>query len=131
MPKNRLVSGFANRNPSVLETVHAIVWMKRHLLGQLKVEALTVIGSFMNPYDLCFDIGAHGGSWTVKLARLVSRGHVYAFEAFPYYSRVLRFTLALLRVRNATVVPRAVTDRDGRVPLIWRNMQGGILTGKT
>ena len=121
----------ANRISPILETAHAIVWTKRHLLGQLQVPALEVLGSFISPDDLCFDVGAHGGSWSVKLARLVSKGHVYAFEALPYYSRVLDITLSLLRIRNVTVVSKAVTDGDRNVPLVWQDSHGGMLTGRT
>ena len=74
-------------------------------------------------------MGAHGGSWTVPLSRLVPDGHVYALEAFPYYARALTLTLRMLRRRNATVLNFAVHDHAGPVQMVSRDATDVPLTG--
>lgn len=102
-----------------------------HLSGQYKVGAISAIKRFVRDDDICFDIGAHGGSWTRPLSRLVKRGHVYAFEAFPYYARVLKMFVRLMGMRNVTVANKAVFDRNGPITLVWRDQYGRRLTGTT
>ena len=67
----------------------------------------------------------------MPVSRALSRGHVYGFEAFPYYARVLRTTLALLGRRNVTVVEGAVSDAEGEVAVVWKDARGERLTGRT
>lgn len=111
--------------------LHAAVWTGRHLTGRLSVPALTVIEErFLQSNHVCLDIGAHGGSWSVGLAKFVRRGHVYSFEAFPYYATALSLALSFLRLNNATVVNAAVSDRPGSVTLVERDLKGKPLTGE-
>jgi FkbM family methyltransferase len=56
---------------------------------------------------------------------------VYAFEALPYYGRVLKTTLWLLGRRNVTVVVGAVSDAEGEVEILWKDPAGRRLTGMT
>ncbi len=61
----------------------------------------------------------------------LTAGHVYAFEALPYYAGVLKSTLALLRRRNVTVVVGAVSDAEGEISIVWKDSDGRRLTGRT
>lgn len=112
---------------------HALLWSFRHLTGQLDIAETSAIRRFIQPGDVCIDIGAHGGSWTKVLSRLVcQQGHVYAFEALPYYAQILRATAAIIRLSNVTVINSAVTNHKGPVPIIWRDATSGErLTGLT
>src|SRR5882724_3600008 len=114
------------------QILHAIVWTKRHLAKNYRVDPVDALAGFIGPDAICIDVGAHAGSWTRPLARLVSpKGHVYAFEGLPYYSEVLSFTMALLRLRNVTVVNRVVADHNKSVRLKWKDHRGNRLTGLT
>lgn len=114
------------------QIVHALVWTKRHLANNYRVDPVDALARFIGPDAICIDVGAHAGSWTRPLARLVSpKGHVYAFEGLPYYSEVLGLTMSLLRLRNVTVVNRVVTDHNKPVRLKWKDHRGNRLTGLT
>jgi FkbM family methyltransferase len=78
--------------------------------------------------DVCIDIGAHIGYYTLLASKLVGRdGHVYAFEPSPTNFRVLEANLALNRVENVTVIAAAVGAAAGRT----RFYEGpGTNTGK-
>lgn len=115
----------------IREVAHALLWAKRHRFGQLRVEEIPHLSRFLQEDDICLDVGAHGGAWTVPLARLVPRGHVYAFEALPYYSRVLGLMLRIARIRNATVLNYAVSDSAAPTSLVWRDSRRRPLTGLT
>jgi FkbM family methyltransferase len=70
------------------------------------------------PGDVCLDLGAHIGYYTVLAARLVGpEGHVYAFEPAPQIYRALCTNVELNRLRNVTPVQLAVGEQEGRALL--------------
>jgi len=113
------------------EYAHSAVWAYRHIAGKFEVAEIEIIGRFLSSQSVCFDVGAHGGSWSRGLARLIPSGHVYGFEALPYYSRVLRRTMKLLGQRNITIINRAVTEKGDPVQMVAADAVGSRLTGKT
>ena len=117
--------------PNLRALAHSLVWTKRHLTGSLPAVDIDPLKPFLNKDDICFDIGAHSGVWTVPLSKLVPSGHVYAIEALPYYATVLRSTLRLLGRKNVTVLNRAAMDVKRSVEIVWRDASGQRLTGLT
>ena len=115
----------------IKQFLHAVIWTKRHLSGQYDVDVMSIVARFIGSNETCLDIGAHAGSWTRPLSKLVKKGHVYAFEALPYYARVLQYTVTLLRLKNVTVFNYAIFDHNKTVKLIWRDKNGRRLTGET
>ena len=111
--------------------IHALVWTYRHLMGKLPEHGLDAISKYLSADSICFDVGAHGGSWSRPLARIVSNGHVYSFEALPYYADVLRRTMKLLGQERVTVLNRAVAEKDGVVQMVRQDCEGKTLTGET
>jgi FkbM family methyltransferase len=111
--------------------LHALVWTRRHLAGELPAPELPLLLPYMEPDDVFLDVGVHAGSWAIPASRALPAGHVYAFEALPYYAKVLKITLALLGRRNVTVVRGAVSDSVGEVAVVWRDAAGQRLTGRT
>lgn len=80
----------------------------------------TLVGSG----DVCMDVGAEYGLYSVPLARLVgARGRVVAAEPTPNLVQRLRFTARMLGVRTLTVAPVALGAQSGRgelsVPRRW------------
>jgi len=70
------------------------------------------------PGDVCLDIGAHIGYYTLLAARLAgSGGHVYAFEPHPANYARLCLNVELNGFENVTVVERAVGPETRRVEL--------------
>ncbi len=67
--------------------VHALVWAYRHATGKLRVPELDALSRYLSIESICFDVGAHGGSWSRGLARIVLSGHEHArltFEAMEF-----------------------------------------------
>lgn len=111
--------------------VHAIVWSWRHITGQYIVRDLDFLRQFIDENSICFDIGAHAGSWAIPLAQITKQGQVYAFEALPYYAEVLTSTLKILHSARITIVNKAITDNCGHASVIFEDMHGQKLTGLT
>jgi FkbM family methyltransferase len=122
---------------SLKQTIHGTgilltaIWTKRHLLRELRAEAIPFIKDRISPSDICLDVGAHAGAYAVPLSSIVRDGHVYAFETFPYYAGVLKRTIRILGRRNITVVNKAVTDRNGPVQIAWKHPDGRWFTQTT
>lgn len=111
--------------------LHALVWARRHRAGALPAPELPPLLPLLAPDDIVYDVGVHAGSWTLPASRAIPRGHVYAFEALPYYARVLRTMLRLFGRRNVTVTNAAVSDAEGEVEILWKDPGGQRLTGRT
>ena len=116
---------------SIKEIIHGIVWAKRNFLNEYKVKEIDVIRKYLRDDDICIDVGAHAGSWSIPLSKIVSRGAVWGFEALPYYARVLGITTRILGRRNIRVVNKAVLSSEQEVNIQWKGTSGERLTGKT
>jgi FkbM family methyltransferase len=72
----------------------------------------------LGPGDVCVDIGAHIGYFTLLASRLVGPdGHVYAFEPSPANYDALRANLNRNGVGNVTAFQMAVGERAERALL--------------
>jgi FkbM family methyltransferase len=111
------------------QSIHAVVWAYRLSTRKNYPRELDFIKAAVTADDVCLDVGAHAGSWSYPLAKI--SGTVYAFEALPYYARVLKATLRLMRVANVIVINKAVSDHEDTTSLIWRDPSGRRLTGLT
>lgn len=79
---------------------------------------MLVVPRFVRHGDVCVDVGAAGGTYTLLLSRLVGpEGRVYAFEARPRSARLVDRLRRLLRVRNVVVHSLALGDRSGTTTL--------------
>ena len=72
----------------------------------------------LRPEDVCVDIGAHIGYFTLLASTFVGRGgHVYSFEPSPANYRALVGNLRRNDARNVTAVEAAVGTASGRAML--------------
>lgn len=70
----------------------------------------------VNAGDTALDLGANYGVYCYHLSRAVGRaGRVYAFEPVPFTSRTLALVIALLRLRNVTLVAKGCSDANATV----------------
>ena len=77
-----------------------------------------VFSRTLAPGDVCIDVGAHIGYYTLLAASAVgSGGHVYAFEPSPANYRALRRNIALNGLANVTAQNVAVGADTGRATL--------------
>lgn len=113
------------------KVLHALVWANRHRSGFLATPEHGPLLPRLKPDDVFLDVGAHGGRWAIPISRALPSGHVYAFEALPYYAEVLKILVTLFGRRNVTVVAGAVSDGEGEVDLVWKDAAGERLTGRT
>lgn len=82
-------------------------------------EELALLRRFVRPGDVCVDIGASYGTYTVPLARLSAPGGwVHAFEPRPRSRAVLGAAVASGTRGNVTVHPVALADHDGSATIV-------------
>jgi len=74
-------------------------------------EQLARAASLVGPGDVCFDLGANVGLYTLLMAKRAAR--VVAFEPVPRNIRYLHRMVELNRLDNVLIVPLAVSDREG------------------
>jgi len=82
------------------------------------------------PGDTVFDIGAYCGVFTYMLSQAVDpAGRVIAFEPDPVNREVLQRNIARHGLGNVTVVPAAVSDKDGDASFSAEGALGSALVG--
>ena len=86
------------------------------VLGTYERDKLAQVVTFLPRGGVFYDIGAQAGYHTVLASkRAGAAGAVYSFEPLPRNQAYLRKNLELNGVRNTTIVPAAVSDRDGEL----------------
>lgn len=68
---------------------------------------------YLNGGRTFIDIGAHVGTWTINLAKYFDR--VIAFEPDPRAWNVLNKNLELNNIKNVEVIPKAVSNKSGKI----------------
>jgi FkbM family methyltransferase len=81
------------------------------LVNRAERDQLSRAAALVRPEDICFDVGANVGLYTLLLAPRCRR--VVAFEPVPRNLRYLHRHVELNRLENVTIAPLAVTDREG------------------
>jgi FkbM family methyltransferase len=96
---------------------HYIV--RRMLNGTAAEETdIQALPQFISPGDTDYDIGAHDGSYTIAMSKLVGpAGRVYAFEPIPHNLDILRTVIDRLQLPNVTILPIAVGDSTCSLPM--------------
>lgn len=91
---------------------------------------MSLLPCFVQEGDVAVDIGANGADWTLALSRQVGpTGHVYAFEADPYYAECTAKTISLFRLRNVTFFPFGLSDIQETANLCVQIPGGERLSG--
>ncbi|MBL8174113.1 MAG: FkbM family methyltransferase [Bryobacterales bacterium] len=86
------------------------------VLGTYEKDKLAQVVTLLPTGGVFYDIGAQAGYHSVLAAkRAGANGAVYSFEPLPRNQSYLRKNLALNDIRNTTMVPAAVSDRDGEL----------------
>jgi protein-L-isoaspartate O-methyltransferase len=74
---------------------------------------MALLERIVQPDFVCLDVGANIGAITLPLARLASKGRVYAFEAAPATFDLLKRNIAGNALDNVTAEHAAITARSG------------------
>jgi FkbM family methyltransferase len=73
---------------------------------------------FLPPGGVAIDVGASLGEWALPMARRIGRdGRLYAFEPQPGSRAALGESLRLNNLTQATLLPDAVSDREGEATM--------------
>src|SRR5688572_19822397 len=72
----------------------------------------------LRPGQVAVDVGCHKGAYTYWMRRQVGpSGAVFAFEPQPGQVHYLRQAFSAMAYDNVELVPMALSDRQGRLPL--------------
>jgi len=103
-------------------------YLYRALRYRLRVNPaeLRFVCQELQPGQVACDIGCHKGAYTYWMRRRVGPGGVvYAFEPQPRQVAYLRKAFAAMNYDNVVVVPMAVSNRNGEMPLYVPAATGG------
>jgi FkbM family methyltransferase len=73
---------------------------------------IPLLRRYVRPADVCWDIGANTGTYTLHLSRQAAR--VIAFEPMPHNFEILKDVISRARLDNVAAHQLALADRVGR-----------------
>ena len=88
-------------------------WLARRVVqGKgYKERDVQLLPKLLKPTDICWDIGANSGTYTVPMARLAAK--VFAFEPVPHNFEILQEVKRLGRLDNVSARLLAISDTNG------------------
>jgi FkbM family methyltransferase len=96
--------------------------------GTYEAPVQEALVSLVRPGDVCYDIGANLGFFTILFAKLTGdAGTVYAFEPVPGNAARIARNIARNGFGNAQVVEVALCSRDGMGDLLLARHVGGAV----
>lgn len=105
-------------NPMYLDTRDDVMVSVLLKYGTYERSTCKLIKEFVKPGMVVVDIGANIGYYTLIFSRLVGQhGLVYAFEPEPNNCNILSLNLKDNHISNVIFIPKAVSNKDGRVKL--------------
>jgi FkbM family methyltransferase len=99
---------------SILVNANEIVGRAIYLGGNFEREEVRFLEANVKPEDICFDIGANIGYFSLIMAKLASRGAVYSMEPVPFNFQLLNTNIQLNRFANVHPYRLAASDAPGR-----------------
>ena len=113
--KSALIRILGNKFTAYLQALRFV-----YLLGKYGNQdpEVRLIRRFLNKGDVAVDVGANGANWTYSLHKCVGKeGHVYAFEADPYYALATDIAIKIMRLRGVRLFSFGLSDTDEEVIL--------------
>ena len=111
--------------PRATASIHGLrfVWLRwRNASPEPEFGLLELL---LQPGDVAVDVGTNGADWTRELHRQISdTGHVYAFEADPYYAMATERAIRFMGLRSVTLFPFGLSEREENLPLRIRTESG-------
>jgi FkbM family methyltransferase len=93
-------------------------WLARQVAsgtGPQFEDDIPLLKTFVKPTDICWDIGANSGTYTLHLSRLAAQ--VFAFEPVPHSFDILRDVIKHTRLTNVVARSLALSDKVGRAQM--------------
>jgi FkbM family methyltransferase len=93
-------------------------WLARQVAsgkGPQFEDDVPLLKTFVKPTDICWDIGANAGTYTLHLSRLAAQ--VFAFEPVPHSFDILRDVTKRARLTNVVTRSLALSDKVGRAQM--------------
>lgn len=87
--------------------------LSSHISGTYEQHVQTAIDKSIKPGDVCYDLGASIGYFTMLMARKAQ--WVYAFEPAPHAAEEIRKNLLASQLQNVTVIGDPVSDAKKEV----------------
>lgn len=97
-----------------------------HVMPYSEQDTWKKIKSLVKPGDVCIDVGAHIGVYTIPLARIVgSDGLVVAVEPSPL-KQVLSLNIRLNKLQNVVIIGKAAYSERKLLNLYFNPLKTGI-----
>jgi FkbM family methyltransferase len=119
---------FGDKSMAYLQALRFVYLLRKY--GNPEPE-VRLIRRFLKKGDVAVDVGANEADWAYSLHQCVGKeGHVYAFEADPYYALATDITIKIMRLRGVRLFSFGLSDTDEKVILRVSNSKGLRVSGQ-
>ncbi len=113
---------------SIASWTSAVKTIRRDILRQAFNPEMGVLDQIIKEGDICFDIGASYGKYTLVMSRLAGRrGHIYGFEPGSSSTRTFLRVVKFYRLKNVTLTKKALSHQEGLAHLVIPIKETGSL----
>lgn len=116
--KNKKVEQVRVNGYQLLILVNEDVGRQIRYLGQFEIHETKYYEKIIKDDDICVDIGANIGYFTLLMARKAGRGHVHAFDPLALNVALINASVKLNHLSNVSVNELAVSNTNGDVQFI-------------
>jgi len=88
-------------------TIRQVYGGSEYSIGDLGINANSII----------IDVGAHIGSFTIKVAEMATKGKIFSFEPEPSNFRLLKKNIQINKLKNVCLFKKGIARETGRFKL--------------
>lgn len=114
-PKKPLLKQIDFRSLSFLVPVHEDIGWRLRVHREYEVDSISCLEKLINKRDVCIDVGANVGIYSLFMAQKACNGKVIAFEPLSLNRHMLCINAALNRIENIDVRDSVLSDKPGVV----------------
>ena len=99
-----------------------------YLIGKDYDDIYKHISKILKEDDIILDIGANMGQYLSRLSKLNKKGKIISIEPVSENLKALNFMKNILRIKNAIIIDKAISDSPGLATLIIPRLNGIPIT---
>lgn len=110
--------------------IHALRFIYLHKIAYNPDPEVVIASKILKEGDISVDVGANGGGWTLDLLDGAGKsGHVYAFEADPYYALATGVFFKFMGAKRVTLFDFGLSNKTESLALRVKESDGNRSTG--
>ena len=110
--------------PRYYHTIKSKKILFDYLIGRDYDDIYSNISKILTSEDNVFDIGANMGQYLSRLSKFIQSGKIISVEPIPQNVLALHQMKKFLKIENAVIIDKAISDKEGLASITIPKMKG-------